>query len=170
MSSAPDIGLAVPAGASRAGDGIAVGGGAVIVDAYIDFICPYCKRFEDEHGAALAALVREGAITLVYHPVGFLDRFSSGTRYSTRAAAASGCAADAGRFEAFKDALFAGQPPEGGTGLSDEELVAIAREARVAAPDFAACVAAGRYAEWTAFVTSAAVACGVDGIPTVLVE
>ena len=68
-------------------------------------------------------MVAEQLITLVYHPLGFLDRLST-TAYSSRASAASGCASDGGRFVAFKDALFADQP-EGGPGLSDEQLVAV---------------------------------------------
>jgi protein-disulfide isomerase len=40
----------------------------------------------------------------------FLDEAST-TNYSTRAAAASGCAADGGRFVQYAHALFSSQPP-----------------------------------------------------------
>ncbi len=40
----------------------------------------------------------------------FLDEASS-TNYSSRAAAASGCAADQGRFLEYAHALFQSQPP-----------------------------------------------------------
>ena len=36
----------LPAGATPEGDGIAVGDGPVRVDMYIDFLCPFCQRFE----------------------------------------------------------------------------------------------------------------------------
>jgi protein-disulfide isomerase len=169
MATPANKAMAIPSGASRTGDGIEVGSGAVTVDAYIDFLCPFCKRFEDANGAALSAMVREGAITLVYHPLGFLDRLST-TRYSTRAASASGCASDAGSFPEYKDALFANQPPEGGPGLSDAQLVELGRLAGIDDPGFAACVAAHRYAQWTALVTAAAVDRGVQGTPTVFVD
>src|SRR3954447_7899677 len=102
-------------------------------------------------GPTLTQLLEAGAISLVYHPLGFLDRLST-TRYSTRAAAASGCASDGGRFPAYRDALFANQPPEGGPGLSDEELVALGHTVGLGA-DFTRCVAAGAYLPWAGYVT-----------------
>ena len=44
-------------------------------------------------------------MSIAYHPMNFLDQAST-TNYSTRAAAASGCAADQGRFLDFANALF----------------------------------------------------------------
>lgn len=159
----------IPAGATPEGDGIVVGAGPVRVDAYIDFLCPYCRLFEQRSGPTLDRLVTDGRITLVYHPVGFLDRLSAGTRYSTRAAAASGAAADAGSFAAFKDALFSHQPEEGGPGLSDEQLIELAATAGIADPAFVESVAAHRYVGWSEAVSDAAAERGVDGIPTVFV-
>lgn len=159
----------VPAGTTPDGDGIPVGSGPVRIDAFIDFLCPYCRKFEQRAGATLDRLIADGRVTIVYHPVGFLDRLSAGTRYSTRAAAAAGAAADAGGFPAYKDALFAAQPEEGGPGLTDDELVAIGRGAGIDAPAFADSVGSGRYLDWAADVTERAAAGGVDGIPTVFV-
>jgi protein-disulfide isomerase len=150
----------VPAGTTREGDGIVVGDGPVRIDAFIDFLCPYCRAFEQRAGATLDRLLAEGRVTIVYHPVGFLDRLSAGTRYSTRAAAAAGAAADAGGFAAFKDALFAAQPEEGGPGL---------RAAGIDGPAFGESVHSGRYLDWVADVSERAAASGVDGIPTVFV-
>src|SRR5690242_21064075 len=75
---------------------------------------------------ALADLVTAGQVSLVYHPMNFLDEAST-TSYSTRAAAASGCAADRGRFAEYAHALFVSQPPEGGPGLTDAELAGLGR-------------------------------------------
>jgi protein-disulfide isomerase len=159
----------IPAGAAPEGDGIAVGSGPVRVDAYIDLLCPYCKAFEQRAGATLDALVAEGRATIVYHPVAFLDRFSEGTEYSTRASAAVGAAAQAGGFAAYKDALFAQQPEENTPGLSDEQLVRIGAEVGISDPSFADDVLSGRFRPWTEFVTDRAVERGVNGIPTVFV-
>ncbi|MEA2320256.1 MAG: hypothetical protein QOD81_106 [Solirubrobacteraceae bacterium] len=157
----------IPAGGNEAGDGIALGTGPVTVDAYVDFLCPFCRRFEEQSGAALDAMVVDRLITLVYHPLGFLDALST-TRYSSRASAASGCAADHGRFDEYLKALFADQPPEGGPGLSDEELVALG--AAVGLDDaFGRCVAAHMYLPWTEYVTARAVQRGISGTPSVLV-
>jgi protein-disulfide isomerase len=158
----------VPAGASADGTGIVLGSGPVTIDAYVDFLCPFCKMFEERCGDELDAFVQAGTISLVYHPLGFLDRLST-TRYSTRASAASGCAADGGRFREFARALFDHQPPEGGPGLSDSELVQIGLTVGFD-HGFEACVAAGRYLEWAELVTAVAVARRVSGTPTVLVE
>ena len=92
----PAIPSRLPAGATPEGDGILVGNGPVRIDAYIDFLCPYCRQFELSSAAALAALVAAGEASIAYHPMNFLDDAST-TNYSTRASAASACAADQGR-------------------------------------------------------------------------
>jgi protein-disulfide isomerase len=113
-------------------------------------------------------MVAEGAINLVYHPMNFLDEAST-TKYSTRAAAASGCAADQGRFVEYAHALFVDQPPEGGPGLSDAELVAIGRAGGLTDPAFGDCLSDAPYLDWPSYVTARAAALGVSGTPTVLV-
>jgi len=161
--------IRVPAGATQAGDGIALGDGPVRVDAYEDFLCPFCRQFEEQSGAILDRLLDSGGVTLVYHPLGFLDRLST-TRYSTRASAASGCASDFGDFKSYKDALFANQPPEGGPGLSQEQLVELGRQAGLTEPGFATCVLQGVHLPWSEYVTMLAIQRGVSGTPTVFVD
>jgi protein-disulfide isomerase len=158
----------VPAGANSERDGIRIGDGRVTVDAYIDFLCPFCRMFEESSGEALDAMVGDGAITLVYHPLGFLDRLST-TAYSSRAAAASGCASDSGAFRAYARALFANQPPEGGPGLSQDELIALGAAVGIRAPAFQQCVRAEPYLPWVAYVTERAIERGVSGTPSVFV-
>src|SRR5215831_1584068 len=94
----------LPVGATAEGDGVMVGHGPVRVDAFIDFLCPFCRQFELSSGPALADLVAEGQVSLIYNPLNFLDEASK-TSYSTRAAAASGCAAELGRFVALAHGL-----------------------------------------------------------------
>ena len=89
MSAAPKPSR-VPATATPGGDGVVVGDGPVLVDVYIDFQCPFCRRFELSSGTTLAAMVVEHQISIAYHPMNFLDQAST-THYSTRAAASSGC-------------------------------------------------------------------------------
>jgi protein-disulfide isomerase len=161
--------IRAPSGTTQQGDGIAIGNGPVAVDAYIDFQCPFCKAFEDESSEALADMVVAGAITMIYHPLRFLDRLST-TAYSSRAASASGCAADRGRFWEYKDSLFANQPPEGGPGLSDDELIALGQGIGIGDESFGECVRAHVYVPWVSYVTEIAIERGVSGTPTVLVE
>ena len=161
---APEL---VPGGTTEDGDGILLGAGPA-VDVYIDFLCPFCRRFEEASGAELEAIVDRGLGSVVYHPLGFLDRLST-TRYSSRAAAASGCASDRRRFAEYKNALFANQPEEGGPGLSDYQLAQLG-VALGLDPGFARCIGDGRYLDWSVFVTARAVEHGVTGTPSVFVD
>ncbi len=136
----------IPAGATPEGDGVVIGDGPVRVDAFIDFLCPFCRRFELSSGPALAGLAADGLASLAYHPMNFLDEAST-TNYSTRAAAAS----------------------EGGPGLSDAELAGIGRAAGLADAAFAACLSDAPYLDWPPYVTARATALGVSATPTVLV-
>jgi protein-disulfide isomerase len=158
----------LPAGATGEGDGIMSGRGPVRVDAFIDFLCPFCRQFELSAGPTLAALVSGGQVSLVYHPMNFLDEAST-TNYSTRAAAASGCAADRGRFAEYAHALFVSQPSEGGPGLSDAELAGLASTVGLDGAEFTACVSDAPYLDWPSYVTARATELGVDATPTVLV-
>jgi protein-disulfide isomerase len=124
--------------------------------------------FEEQNGEALDELVDNDLITLVYHPLGYLDRLST-TRYSTRAAAASGCASDGGRFREYLYALYDNQPPEGSDGLSDEELVQLGLQVGLD-ESFAKCVMSGAYINWVEYITARAIARGVSGTPSVYVD
>lgn len=157
-----------PKGANSAGDGITTGSGPVVVDEYVDYLCPHCKSFHDEAGPAIQQLASTGKITLVTHPVAYLDGAST-NRYSTRSSAAAGCAAEYGKFTEFSDVLFANQPAEGGAGPSDEDLIVFGRQAGLG-DDFAQCVRDKRFINWTDHVSEEAGRAGVTGTPTVLVN
>jgi protein-disulfide isomerase len=164
----PRIPGRLPDGTTPEGDAVLVGDGPVRVDAFIDFLCPFCRRFELSAGPALADLVAGGLASVAYHPMNFLDGAST-TNYSTRAAAASGCAADSGQFVSYAHALFVHQPPEGGAGLSDAELAGLGRDAGLTDAAFGACLTGAPYVDWPPYVTARATAAGVSGTPTVLV-
>jgi protein-disulfide isomerase len=164
----PTIPDHIPAHATPEGDGVLVGDGPVHVDAFIDFLCPYCKKFELSAADILTELVTENQATLAYHPMNFLDAAST-TNYSTRAAAASACAADERLFMEYAHALFVAQPPEGGPGLSDTDLIELGRDVGLDRGALTKCVSAGTYLAWPPYVTARAVATGVSATPTVLV-
>ena len=163
----PDRTGDVPASADAAG--VKVGTGPVRVDVYLDFICPACKAFEERAAGTLAQLVDSGRVTVVYHPLGFLDQQST-TRYSSRSAAASGCAADAGKFVEYAGVLYDQQPAEGGPGLSDDKLVELAKQAGIDTGPFKTCVRDGRYLGWVDGVTEQAARGAVTGTPTIKVN
>lgn len=119
---------------SKAGTG-AAGEGDTTVSLYFDTQCPVCAQFDAINGADLDALAKEDGITVKYFPVSFLDRLSSGTFYSTRAANAASIVADKDpeHFTPFLTALYTDQPAENSDGLTDEEIAAIATRVGVPA-------------------------------------
>ncbi|MFG2102635.1 DsbA family protein [Micromonospora echinaurantiaca] len=158
-----------PPGANEPGTGVVLGSGPVTIDLYEDYLCPACKQFQQVSGDTIDQLVSEGKAKVVFHPVAYLNRFST-TDYSTRSSAASGCAAAGGKFKEFTDVLFERQPPEGGAGLSDDELIDIGAGVGLDRDDFGSCVRDGTYEPWTEHVTEEASKANVTGTPTILVD
>ncbi|TFC04339.1 DUF4190 domain-containing protein [Cryobacterium adonitolivorans] len=164
-------------GAAYFDDGfLMVGTGVTVVDLYIDPMCPYCGQFDIANGDTLAALVDDGTITLRLHSLTFLDQASQGTEYSTRASAALTCEA-AINPESTLDylaALFANQPAEGTTGLSDDELTALSG----GSGSIADCVTGEQYHAWSQQNTDDALTgpipgaelSSIQGTPTVLID
>lgn len=130
---------------------ISFGTGQKTMDTYVDFMCPVCNNFEKAYGDSIQKLVDDGTITLNVHPISILDRSSQGTKYSTRSASAMYCVAvnDPGSAQAFMKAMYASQPAEGSTGLTDDEIASIASQA--GATNSASCISNGTY---TKYVTS----------------
>lgn len=146
---------------------ITVGDGTGTMDTYIDFMCPVCNQFEQAYGEAIQSLVDDGTITLNIHPISILDRASQGTEYSTRAASAMYCvaAADGSAAVPFMQAMYANQPAEGSTGLTDEQILAIAAGVGVTGID--SCVNDGTYKGYvTAMTEKTPVAPSAQGIGT----
>jgi protein-disulfide isomerase len=144
----------------------------VTVDLYEDFQCPNCKTFEDESGNTLAQLVADGTVQARYHGMAFLDT-SANDDYSTRALnAAAVVVATAGpdAFQTFHDLLFANQPAEGGSGLTDDQLVAYANQAGASGGTVEQDIRDLRYGDWVATATDQASKDGVTGTPTVFVD
>ncbi|MDO3700840.1 thioredoxin domain-containing protein [Micromonospora sp. C28SCA-DRY-2] len=158
-----------PPGANEAGTGVVLGTGPVTIDLYEDYLCPACKQFQQVSGDTIDQLVSAGKARVVFHPVAYLNRFST-TDYSTRSSAASGCAAAGGKFKEFTDVLFERQPPEGGAGLSDDELIDIGAGVGLNRDDFGSCVRDGTYEPWTEHVTDEASKANITGTPTILVD
>jgi len=160
----------VPAGATADKAGLVVSVGRVRVDIYLDYLCPECRIAEGSFAPVLTRLESEHEISLVYHPLGFLDSYSSPAGYSSRAAAAAACAADQGKLAAYTSVLYGRQPPERGPGLSTEQLIAAGTAAGITAPSFASCVRSGKYAAWVTYVSGVAYSKDIAVTPTVYVN
>ncbi|MEJ1090145.1 DsbA family protein [Microbacterium istanbulense] len=143
------------------------GDGEDTVAVYIDFMCPICNSFEQQYGAQLQQAAADDKITLEYHPIAILDHYSQGAEYSSRSAAAMFCVAESNPDLAldYMESLFTNQPAENTTGLTDEQLAAMAEE--VGAGDAARCIADGTYKK---FGAAQAKANDIQGTPTVEVN
>jgi protein-disulfide isomerase len=157
-----------PANANAAGDGIVTGTGPVSVQIYQDYLCPFCKQFHDSASTQLDQMAQQNQIALTIHPIAILDNRST-NQYSSRAAAAAGCASDGGKFLEYNDALYANQPEEGTAGPTNEQLIATGKSIGLG-DAFATCVNDERYKTWPDHTTDAASARGVSGTPTVFVN
>ncbi|GIG65278.1 DsbA family protein [Phytomonospora endophytica] len=149
--------------------GFQTGNGPVTVDLYVDFMCPACKAFEQTYEQQLQQAAQAGQITLIKHPVAILNRMSQGTDYSTRAGASSVCAANDGKFTEFSTALFAAQPQENTSGLTNGELTDIGKGVGLG-DTFANCTNAQTYAAWIDKGTEKASEDGLSGTPYVKIN
>lgn len=137
---------------------------------FIDFMCPHCAAFEQAQGPAIQKLQDQGKITVEYRPIGYLDRFSAGTNYSSRSAAAAACVAGTSpqNYKKFLDSLFTKQPAENSEGLDAAALGQLAHDAGAA--DIADCVNNKTYRPYVEFATGLASTHGVAGTPTVFMD
>jgi len=159
-----------PKGAVANGAGLPVSDGPVTVDVYYDYMCPFCKQFEQSSASALDQWMSQGKVKLVLHPLGFLDRYSNGTQYSTRSAAAAACANDGGKLWEYSKALYDQQPKEGSNGLSDDQLIQIGGGVGLVDPSFATCVRDGTYHSWVGHANDEAAKRKINSTPTVFVN
>ncbi|MFT3798178.1 DsbA family protein [Microbacterium sp.] len=149
---------------------VTFGDGQDVVATYVDFMCPYCNQFEQASGSTITQLIDEGRITLEIYPVHILDSRSQGTQFSSRAAAAfyAVAEADPAHSYAFMQALFKNQPDEGTTGLTDEEMIQIAKDAGVDMTDeLEQTILDQKYLE---FAQAQSLPEGSTGTPTLLVN
>jgi protein-disulfide isomerase len=144
----------------------------VTVTVYEDFMCPYCGLFEQVSSERLKEYADSGDVQVRYHVVSFLDDASS-TDYSTRAANAMAVVLDTAGPEVavdFHDALFANQPEEGSSGLSDEELVDLAVEAGAEEEQITDPIEDLAFEQWVVNATGEWSDRGFTGTPTVTVN
>jgi protein-disulfide isomerase len=144
----------------------------VRLEIYLDYMCPFCGRFERANGPEIARLVDAGTTRVELYPLAFLDETSQGTRYSTRAANAATTVGDRSpdHLLAFNNAMFEDQPEENTEGLSDEQIAERAKSAGVP-DDVVAAFPDLTFEPWVAKHTEEAFgAGGIQGTPTVKIN
>ncbi|MFT4217569.1 MAG: thioredoxin domain-containing protein [Micropruina sp.] len=117
---------AIPPNATSDRSGIVVNPGkaaqgAPKVELFFDYQCPICKQFEDAFGSTLDDMADQGQIELVYRTLTFMDG-NLRNDSSSRAGIAAACADNAGKYSAYHNAVFAGQPATEGTGYTTQQL------------------------------------------------
>lgn len=155
--------------------------GVIDIQMYVDYLCPICGQFEAANGEYISSLLENGGATVEIHPISILDRLSQGTKYSTRATNAAACVANysPNQFYDFHNLLFANQPAENTSGLSDDELIELTTQAKVeSADDIASCIKNQEFKAWVTNSTDRALngpipnsnVDKVTGTPTVIVN
>ncbi|MEU1550852.1 thioredoxin domain-containing protein [Nocardia sp. NPDC005745] len=143
----------------------------VTVRVVADLQCPACKAFEAANGQVLEDAVANGTAVVEYNVIAFLDKAST-TRYSSRAANAAYCVAEAdpSKYQAWLKTMFAQQPPEGGAGLSDDQLVQIAKSAGYTDDAVAQCITDHKYDKYIQSNTKEVLGSGIQSTPSVFVN
>jgi protein-disulfide isomerase len=104
--------------------------------------CPYCRQFEELNGPLITTALDAGELAVEYRMRCFLGP------ESVRADNALALAAEAGRFDELRQALFAAQPPEGTGGFTTEDLLHLGARVALTASDFVSGVRKARYEKW----------------------
>jgi len=104
--------------------------------------CPYCRQFEEVNGPLITAALEAGELSVEYRMRCFLGP------ESVRADNALALAAEAGRFNELRKALFATQPPEGTGGFTTEDLLRLGARVGLTGSDFVSGVRKARYEKW----------------------
>ncbi|MDP1545056.1 MAG: thioredoxin domain-containing protein [Anaerolineales bacterium] len=113
------------------------------IEEYSDFQCPYCRVFfENTEEALMQSYVSNGTVYFVYKSFGAFIGVESG-----RAAEASYCAGDQGRFWEMHDIIFANQTGENVGAYTDRRLTAFAENIGLNIGDFDSCFNSGKYKE-----------------------
>ncbi|WP_369633871.1 DsbA family protein [Nocardia sp. JMUB6875] len=137
-----------------------------------DVQCPACAMFENANADALKKAVQSGQAVVDYNIITFLDRASGGNQFSTRGAAAAYVMyeADPSKFQGWLAEMYAKQPKEGGAGMTDDQLIQIAKDAGYTDPAVAQAIKDGKYTGWVKTQTDKVFATGVKSTPTVYVN
>ena len=161
---------------TRPASAVGPNGGALVGDAnapvtiteFGDFQCPVCGELHQLWEPTLEQLIQQGKVKFEFVGLEFLDQ---GTTESLRSAAAAVCAADAGKFTEYYNALYNQQSRTENSGfLTNDRLQRFGSEVGITDPAFARCVSSGRFSGWVTKNTDTTSQKGITTTPTVLVN
>ena len=123
-----------PTSAVGAHGGVLVGdaNAPVTITEYGDFQCPVCGELHQLWEPTLEQLIQQGKVKFEFVGLEYLDR---GTTESLRSAAGAVCAADAGKFLDYYNALYNGQSRTENSGfLTNEQLLSFGSSVGITDP------------------------------------
>lgn len=135
------------------------------VDEFSDFQCPVCGNFARRILPQIEEkYIKTGKIKFVYNHFAFIGD------ESTRAAEASECASDQGKFWEYADTLFNSQAGENQGAFSDANLEGFAQKLGLDMNQYKACMADRRHLAKVQQSSTYAQSHGVTGTPTLFVN
>lgn len=138
----------------------------VTVTEYADYQCPFCKQFATGEEATLVNnYVKTGKVKLVFHDFPFIGG-NNNDNDSFRAAEASRCALDQGKYWQYHDKLFEKQGKENSGAFSQDKLVGFARDLGLDTTAFTQCLDTNKYEQAVAQSRDEASKAGVTQTPS----
>ena len=140
---------------------------------YADYQCPYCKQFALQTEPKLIEdFVKTGKVKYEFRPMPILSPLPLDNKgnESVRAAEASMCAMDQGKFWDFHHLLFQKQNGENVGIFSDANLTAYATDAGVDIPTFSTCLSSNTYQKTVLDSRAQGIKEGVSGTPWLFIN
>jgi protein-disulfide isomerase len=144
----------------------------VTLDIWSDYQCPTCGQLARTVEPALVAkYVTTGVLRIVQHDAAFQGANSTASYdESVEPAAGARCAAEQNKFWPFYDWTFANQSGENKGAFSADRMKAIATAAGLDVTAWQACLATGNQQAAVKAETNKALADGVNGTPTMILN
>ena len=123
-----------PSEITKDGSGILIGfpEAPTRIEVFTEPQCPHCAQLQHDFGDEMSSYISLGQLAVTYRPLTFLDRSAGGhsARVSNAMFLAAGPGTDGVAFQAYVEDLWSHQDA-GGSGPSDDELAAMARDSGV---------------------------------------
>lgn len=145
----------------------------VTVIEYADYQCPFCQRFSlNIEPQLLADFVKTGKVKFEFRPMPILSPLELADKgnESVRAAEATMCAMDQGKFWDFHHVLFLKQDGENKGTFSDVNLISYATETGLDVPTFTTCLSTGKYQQAVIDSRTQGIADGVTSTPSFVIN
>ncbi|HSD83724.1 MAG TPA: DsbA family protein [Anaerolineae bacterium] len=137
----------------------------ITMEEYVDFQCPACGDFARGTLQDIKEkYVKSGQVKMVLHHYPFIGE------ESTRAAEASECANDQGKFWEYADVLFQNQAGENQGAFADAKLEGFAEELKLDMDEFKACLADRRHLPTIQASVQEGTERGINSVPTLFIN